>query len=290
MTIFGTAVTATPDAPTRKWEDVLGDHERECGPAGFLRSYDGGTPASWLSKSTATGAHIPTAPGWTRRASWHSMKPDAAALASGALDGWVRDYLDSIPVTGLERSLTIWHEPKAKIKSGLLDAATWKRAAYRFGRVVQDVGHPDVTYGPCFAAQWDLTGDVNLDTIMASDPCDLFSVCDFIGWDPYHEDSRYGRYGPQYTPAMYIDPLLQWGRDNAAGVPVRLGETGMVDNPADPDDRSRWIRALVDYCELNRIEVACYFDSDVGGPFHLRRKHDGTADVTAARTWGLCYP
>lgn len=289
MTLYGAAVTARPEEPSRKWEDLVIDHERDCGAMQILRSYDGGAPLNFFSKSDAGGSRAAGAPGWTRRASWHSMKPDVTQLASGSLDGWARDYLDSIPVTGHRRMLTLWHEPKSKIASGTFTADAWKRALYRFGRIVREYGHPDVQFGPCFAAQWDLTGAGNLDSIMAANDVDLFSVCDFIGWDPYHEGSKSGDYSDSLTPGHYIDPLLSWSLWNAPGLPVCIGETGVIPSATDPDARPRWIESLADYVQQKDIEVVCYFDASAGNPWWLRRAADGTFDEQSSRTWGLHY-
>jgi hypothetical protein len=285
MTLYGAAVTPYPNSGRGHADEVLA-HEADCGKLQILRTYDGGAPATWASVSTANGSRTAAVPGWRTRSSWHSMKPDVAALASGALDGWVRDYLYSIPETGHVRMLTIQHEPKGRVAAGAFTAEQWASAQIRFGNVVRDVQHPDVLFGPCFAAQWDLTGTGNVDTLTARRE-DLLSVWDFVGWDPYNEATKTGDFTK--TAGYYLDPLVAWMQANAMGLPMAIGETGFIGNPADPFARSRWLREVVDYAAEYDFSAVCYFDASVTNPWYLRRFPDGSADLTSGRAWGINY-
>lgn len=285
MTYYGAAITEYPGSG-RNYADEILAHEVDCGRLQILRSYDGGAPAAWDSPSAVSGSRSPVQAGWGRRASWHSMRPDVSALASGALDGWARDYLYSIPVTGTERMLTIQHEPKAKVASGAFTAEDWAAAQIRFGKIAREIGHPDVTFGPCFAAQWDLTGTGNVDTLTQRRE-ELLGVWDFVGWDPYNEATKSGDFTK--TAGYYLDPLLEWMQDNAAGLPMAIGETGFIGNPADPFARARWLRQVVDLAEANNMLAVCYFDASITNPWYLRRFPDGSGDLTSGRAWGINY-
>jgi hypothetical protein len=284
MTLFGAAVTAYPGTGRNHSAEVMA-HEIDCGPMQMLRTYDGGKPKSWFSASNANGAVSPAIAGWTRRASWHSVKPPIADLASGALDGWVRDYIESIPETGVQRWLTVWHEPITKIRNGSLDPELWLLGNRRFGRVVGDVGHPDVRFGPCFAGKWDLTGSFTLDDLGLTE--EDIELWDFIGWDPYHEGSKNGNYSIPLSD--YLDPLVYWSHVTAPDVPIAIGETGFIPNPADPMARARYLAEVADYAREHNFAAVCYFDASVTTPWYLRRMPDGFPDPISGKAWGLNY-
>lgn len=287
--LFGAAVTPYPGSGRSHTEEVLA-HESDCGPMAILRTYDGGTPIDWHNPSAASGSRAPTVPGWESRASWHSVKPPAAAVARGELDCWIAAYVESIPVTGFPRLLTMWHEPEGKVPN-LFSAATWKRAAHRFGTVVADVGHPDVLYGPCFMSHWALTnGRAPVPEILTADPVDLFGVCDFVGWDPYHLGSWHDRYDPEYTPGYYIDPLIEFTAQHT-DAPIAIGETGFKPKIDDLGLRANWLRALTDYVPAHNIIACCYFDAGVRDYWMLLRTvgETGLRDEESIAAWAEAY-
>ena len=289
MTLYGAAITPYPNSG-RSYADEILQHEIECGPMQILRSYDGAMPLTWDSVSTSSGSRNPVVPGWRTRASWHSVKPDMLKMSSGELDGWAYDYISSIPVTGQPRMLTIQHEPKGKINAGNFTAAQYVKGLYRFARMARAVGHPDVLVGPCFAAKWDLGGAGNINLIMSSDPIadELPYVCDFWGWDPYHEASKSGDYSATYSPAYYLDEVVDWTNENV-GLPIAIGETGYIANPNDVKSRARWLREFVDYAEREDFLCVCYFDASVTNPWYIRLDAAGVSDAFSAKSWGLNY-
>lgn len=289
LPLFGAAVTPYPGSGRSHGEEVLA-HEADCGPMAILRTYDGGAPTNWCTRSATSGSIAPTAPGWESRASWHSVKPPVAAVARGELDCWIASYVESIPTTGFPRLLTMWHEPEGKIP-GLFSAAAWKRAAYRFGTVVASVGHPDVLYGPCFMSDWALiNARSNVPEILAADSVDLFAVCDFVGWDPYHLGSWHDRYDPELTPDYYIDPLIEFTTQHT-DAPIAIGETGFKPKPDDLELRATWLRALADYVRARDIIACCYFDAGVRDNWMLLRTvgETGVRDEPSISAWADAY-
>lgn len=112
------------------------------GPFTCRRSYDSALPATFAD--SVAGIDV------GRRASICSCKPPLDQLASGALDGAIRAFVASIPVTHV-CWLTAWHEPDHKIRSS--DFPDFTLAAYlpafrRWCQVVKDAakefGRPHV--------------------------------------------------------------------------------------------------------------------------------------------------
>ncbi|WP_020579996.1 hypothetical protein [Actinopolymorpha alba] len=289
--IYGAAVTPYPGTG-RTYAQEVAQHNVDCGhEMKMLRTYDSGRPLYWTTRSGSSST-IPATPGWETRASWHSMKPDAEDMAAGALDAWATAYLNSIPITGVPRFLTIWHEPESKVRDGVFTASTWKNACYRFGQIVRSVGHPDVTYGPIFASKFTLTNATyHVPAIMASNSTPLFSVSDFVGWNPYHEASSFGTYNPAlYTPEYYFDDINAWMNSNAPDIPMAFGETGFVPNPSDVNARADWLNAVATWVETHQLLACCYFDASVSTPWWLRRTAASTAlDAASATCWGEKY-
>lgn len=287
--LFGAAVTPYPGTGRNHTDEVLA-HEADCGPMDMLRTYDGGTPPDWFRPSSARGSRAPTVPGWESRASWHSVKPPIDAVATGALDCWIRAYLKSIPATGVPRLLTMWHEPEGKIPA-LFGPAIWKRAAHRFGAVVAEVGHPDVLYGPCFMSSWTLTnGAATVPAILGADPVDLFGVCDFVGWDPYHLGSWHDRYDRELTPAYYLDPLIEFTAQHT-DAPLAIGETGFKPKVDELRLRADWLLDLIDYVSSKKIIACCYFDAGVRDHWMLLRTvgETGIRDEASIAAWSTAY-
>jgi hypothetical protein len=284
-TLFGCAVTPYPGSG-RNWAQEVAAHFADCGVPRIVRSYDGGQPATWDNKSSAQGSEIPY--NWGNgTGSWHSIKPDVVKLASGQLDKWAEEYVESIPVTGVPRLLTVWHEPESKIKSGLFTARDWKRAVHRFGRIVRQVNHPDVRYGPIFMSKFTLgTASYHVPAILASDSTDLWEICDFVGWDPYNESTK-GDEPPNLNPSYYLDDLVKFTK--STGLPMAVGETGFIPDPRFSNERPEWLTRFADYAEANSFLAACYFDASVGNHWWLRIFPDGTRDQASIDAWSEVY-
>src|SRR5690606_36060371 len=102
----------------------------------------------------------------------------------------------------------------------------------------------------------------NVPDILAADPVDLFEVCDFVGWDPYHVGSWRDDYDPEFTPAYYLDPLIEFTAAHT-DAPLAIGETGFKPKLDDLHMRAEWLSALSEYVHANGIIVCCYFDAGV---------------------------
>lgn len=290
--LFGASVTPYPDSG-RTYEQEIAAHETDVAPMHILRSYDGGLPDTWFTKSTDPGSRVPAVPGWENRASWHSVKPDLEALAAGELDGWLSEYIHSIPVTGRPRYLTFWHEPETKVKAGTFDWQRWVDGNARARQVITREQHPDVRLAAAFTSKFTIGGakPYYLDGMLAVAPAGFLAGFDMIGWDPYNEASKNGDYGaPWDDPAYYVDDCLAWTLQHAPGVPMGIGETGFVPNPGDAAARPAWLARLADYAEDNRLAAVCYFDASVGSPWWLRRTAaSADLDTASAEAWRAVY-
>lgn len=286
-TLFGAAVV--PYAGTNNtWISEIGRHEGDLGDLRILRSYDGGRPSEWATKSTVAGSRSPAIPGYDRHASWHSMKP---AMDTN-IESWLYQYLDSIPVTGQPRWLTLWHEPEAKVKAGKFTWEEWALQQERALDTIRDVQHPDVKFGPCFMAQWSL-GDkpYHLPALVAQGLHTWMSHADFIGWDVYHEDSRSHRYDKAFTPAYYLDPVVNYTANILSDKPIAIGETGMVPSAAGQNVRGQWLKEYADYAEANKFQAVCYFDAHLEGEpdWRLRVDAQGVRDLASIAAWSEVY-
>lgn len=280
-TLFGCAVTPYPGSG-RTWAEELREHVADCGVPRIVRTYDGGQPSSWSTPSSASGSRAPV----VASGAWHSIKPDVVQMASGQLDGWAKSYVESIPKDGLPKLLTLFHEPESKIKSGLFTARDWKRAVHRFGRIVRQVNHPDVKFGPIFMSKFTLgTAPYHVPAILASDSTDLWEICDFVGWDPYNEASKSGDYSRDVE--YYLDDLVKFTK--AAGLPMAVGETGSVPDPRFSNERPEWLTRFADYAEANSFLAALYFDCYLTNPWHLRQFPDGSRDQESINAWSEVY-
>lgn len=296
--VFGAAVTAYPHTSHTQAQEFAA-HQAACGPMGIHRQYDGapGMPSSW--SATAAGATVYT--GWEDRWTWTSVKPNVTNVISGALDGVIAAWLASIPAAkpGIKRMITCWHEPEAKVP-GTFSADQWKACVYHFGELVRDAGRSDLLYGPIFMSKFTLA---TVQTLWDSPAAgDLNDVIDFVGWDPYNEDSsntpktygtaQAGMAGMEY----YFTDLTVWTQQHAPGKPVAIGETSFQPDEANLSRRVDFIAALEQFAIEQRYLAVCWFDASITTPWWLRvyeatRGNDTTltADTASIDAWADVY-
>jgi hypothetical protein len=294
-TVFGAAITPYPGTGRNHAQEVA-QHEADCGIINCLRTYTAATtplPFDWLDMPSFSGSTDPTVGDWENRWSWHSIKPDPQATASGSLFDDIVTSIISIPVTGKKRLITSWHEPDAGTKvPGIMSHAEWKQQAYQFGLAVRAANHPDVLYGPVFSSTFTLAKATDLMNATADD---LRSVCDFVGFDPYHEASKTGQYGAPYDDiSYYFDGVVDWRDTYFAGIPLAIGETGFIADPLDVNRKAAWLVNLEQWCADNDVLVCCYFDANVNTFWYLRIYNDGGAapypvDAPAIAAWSGIY-
>jgi hypothetical protein len=278
-TLFGAAVTIGPNTGLTESQEFV-SHENEVGEMSIYRCYDGGMPSNFVT--AALGAtQRPGSNAWI----WLSIKPDVNNVISGSYDDEITSLVNTMPVVpGIKYMLTSWHEPEGKVKQAslggpeLFTATQWKQQAYRVGQVVRSLGRSDVMYGPIFMSQYTIaTANYGVDVLWNAPGGDLNEVIDFIGWDPYNEDT--GKAVPTYGPnhigmigvETYFTDITVWSQQNCPGKPVAIGETGFQNNPADLTMRPNFLLALETFAKEQNYICVCYFDSGVGsGPWWLR--------------------
>lgn len=292
--VFGTAVTAYPNTGHTQAQEFAA-HETACGRVGIHRVYDATANMNLTWSTIAAGAA--NYDGWQDRWIWVSVKPDVIQLANGSLDANIQALFDSIPASkpGIKIMWTCWHEPEAKVKQAvyggpeLFTADEWKAAAYKFGQLVRAQNRDDFLYGPIFMSKFTLnTPDYGVNAIWSAGTQDLNDVIDFIGWDPYNEDSNKNNYSSTFQGQAgveyYFTDIVVWSQNNTPGKPIAIGETGFVPDETTLTRRPDFLNALETFAIGQRFLAVCYFDSGVGnGPWFLRA-YEATRGNTATLT------
>ncbi len=267
--VFGAAVSMYPESGRTSKSQEYAAHETDCGPMGIYRSYtSGGIPSSWTA---ITGDANPRLGDWENRWSWHSFKPDPQALAAGSLNASVISFCNTIPVTGMKRLLTAWHEFDVGTKiPNSMSAADAKALTYQFCKAVHDSGHPDVLAGPCMGSK-DTFADVNSMLAATSvTTAALLAQLDFVGWDPYNEASYQNNYTASRLGAAgvsyYFDPIKDYRDAHFPGIPLAFGEIGFEPNASNLAQRPAYLTAVGQWCatSANNVLAACYFDGGTG--------------------------
>lgn len=290
--VFGTAVTAYPGTG-RSQAQEFALHVQDCGPPGCHRVYDGVStfPTTWTS--VASGAA--TYSGWQDRWIWVSLKPDMTQWLAGSLDVNFASLMASVPASkpGIKILWTFWHEPEAKVKPvgsggpGLFTAAQWKQGMYRFAQKIRALGRSDFLVGPVFMSKFTIaTAVYGVQALWDSDPADLPSVCDFIGWDPYNEDSAQNNYAATFQGTAgveyYWTDVVVWTQNHAPGLPVAIGETSFLPDETNLQRRVDWINAVEQFAVGQRFLACCWFDAQVTAePPWLLRVYEPTRGSNA---------
>lgn len=277
--VAGTATGRYPSNPASNEDDYFDHHESLFGAIPCYRSYtSGGIPSTWgNSPGVNRGA------GHTTRWSWPSFKPAYGAYVesttpssnSGYAD--VRDFIDTIPVNGQIKILTVHHETDvgSKIPDTIPTQADAKLLWYVAGKAVQDSGHPEVLYALVAGSKDTInrSGGLGMQPIIdatwsgasVSQSTGLLnSVVDVMAWDPYNIASQDGNYAAnRQDPAFFFDPIVQWNQDNFPDARFAIAETGYRPNQSDLSMRPTWINAMRDYCI--GVDTLCllYFDTVV---------------------------
>lgn len=268
--VVGMTVLPYPHVPGQTQSQAITMHNSTFGQTGCYRSYSGqghAWPTTW---NGITGNH-PRVGDWQNSWSWHSMKPNPQALASGSQYSNIRNFVASIPVTGFKRLLTFWHE--SDVGSKIPDNMSFsecKQMLYEVGRAIRDEAHPDVLYGPCFGSHFTLSkvnqiiGATWSGQTVSSSTALLRSVFDFVGWDPYNLASQNGDYSASkqgLTGAhFYLDQIIDWTSTNFPDARFAIGEFGYRPLLSDLSLRPEFIDAYLQVCADADCLVACYFD------------------------------
>lgn len=268
--VVGMTVLPYPHVPGQTQSQAITMHNSIFGQTGCYRSYSGSGQAWPTTWNGLTGNH-PRVGDWQHNWSWHSLKPNPQALASGAQYTNIRNFIASIPITGYKRLITFWHESDvgSKIPNNM-SFSECKQMLYEVGRAIRDENHPDVLYGPIFGSHFTLS---KVDQIMAatwsgetvsSSTALLRTVFDFIGWDPYNLASQNGDYSASkqgLTGAhFYLDQLTDWTSTNFPDARFAIAEFGYRPLLSDLTLRPEFIDAYLQVCDEANCLVACYFD------------------------------
>jgi hypothetical protein len=266
--VFGQAVGQYDygNLPGGPWTDasMFASAESTMGTMGCFRTYSdpGPMPSSW---STTPNVLFGTP---TARWQWHSYKPDLATLAAGSYYNTIKTYCGTIPINGMKKILTVWHEADVGTKiPNTGTAGQFKQGFYEFFRAVKDSNHPDLVTAIVFGQKFSID---KCDQIMAATSVTtaaLRSVVDMVAWDPYNGASHDGDYssGKQGAAGVsfYLDTLFAWNATNFPNARFGIGEFGYRPNQADLSMRPAYLQAFMDRMKTEGALVACYFNSAV---------------------------
>lgn len=297
-TLFGAAVWY-PGWPGGRYVDMFAHHVSNVGTPSIVRTYSTENSMVWdwaTMGGGASGTNSPTTAGWEDRASWHSMKSDMAAIANGSRFEAIKASVETIPVTGHKRMLTLWHEPENDTQ---FTGETFLRATMEFGHAVHAAEHPDVLCGPIFMSAWYITGvpvtnDRNITGWVQQAESlgileDLRAAVDFVGFDPYHEGSKSGNVTGQWAdPGFYWDLPRLWVAEWFPAAKFAIGEWGFMPQH-DSDARAVFIAAVEAYCDEHNLLACCYWDSALTLKWYIWRDINGDIDTASCNAWGSLY-
>jgi len=240
--LIGAAIGTGTQAQVTSFESTVGQQIH------VYRSYDSGFPATW--QQGAASWHP------DRFVSWHSLKPNVANTASGALDTQLETWVGSIPATH-RCMLTFQHEPENPSKG--INPAQWRTAFRRFYDIVKGI-RPDIQVGPILmgwtydtASGRDPDGDWN----PGADKVDFYGIDDYqlyllegagspTSWDE----------APRHTTIRCTQLAASHDR------PIAMGELACGDYQGDFTMKRDWIKAEVDYMVDNNAMAFCYFNTN----------------------------
>jgi hypothetical protein len=281
--VAGAATGRYPSNPSTNAEDYFDYHESLFGPVPCFRHYDGASsqmPTSWASVAeTQYGA------GSSTRWSWASFKPNYArfveSTTASANSGYgdMQDFLDTIPVNGMIKIITVHHETDvgSKIPDTIPTQGLAKQLWWVAGRAIHDHGHPEVLYAIVAGSKDTINrgGGLGMDPIMAAtwgslsvsaSTALLRSVVDVMAWDPYNIASQDGNYAAnRQDPTFFFDPIVDWNNTNFPDARFAIAETGYRPNQSNLSMRPTWLNAMRDYCIAPGVDALTllYFDTVV---------------------------
>lgn len=271
--VAGAATGRYPSQPSAGSQAYFDHHESLFGAVPCFRSY--ASDAAQLPASWSAGPES----GW----SWRSFKPaygrftqsSTASLNPGYVD--MMNYLDTVPVDGMIKVLTVHHETDvgSKIPNTIPTQALAKQTWWVAGQAIHDHGHPEVLYAVVAGSKDTITrsGGLGLAPIIgatwgglsvAASTALLRDVVDVFAWDPYNIASQNGDYSAaRQDPAFFFDPIVAWNQANFPDARFAIAETGYRPNQANLAMRPAWLAAMRDYCVDADALTLLYFDTVV---------------------------
>jgi hypothetical protein len=154
-----------------------------------------------------------------------------ADIAAGKQDDRLRALAREVKAMGQPVFLAFHHEPENDQANGT--PADYKAAWQRFSRIMAEEGATNaVKVYVCMGWRPDLAE--------AYYPGD---ACDWVAGDPYNWAGTASKPGASWRSfAQAAGGFYAWARTK--GKPIMIGETGTLEDPADPNRKARWIRAM----------------------------------------------
>lgn len=228
--------------------------ETAIGDITVYRSYDSGFPSTWQNSNASW---VPD-----RVVSWHSLKPNVAQTASGALDTQLNTWISSIP-TSHQCMLTFQHEMENPGKN--INPAEFRPAFARFYDLVKAI-RPDILVGIIYMS-WTFNPQSGRNWL---DWWPGDTKTDFIGVDTYETYAApvFGS-GTTWYPGPEAAYVTACEHGAARGIPPAIGEFKAgwgPSNSTDHDAKVKWAKDTIDYtASMNGIAVAWFNAVDPRG-------------------------
>ena len=218
--------------------------EAQVGNMNIIRSYSSGLPNSW----SAAGCTWHPADTTT----WHSMKANWNAMASGSLDSTVISFLNSVPLNK-DLWLTFAHEPEND--GGV--SSQWRAAQRHFYDVVK-ANRPETKVGPVFM-DWTfnpLSGRNHNDWHVGPD------YMDFVGCDPYnvYRLPIFGNPNTWEWPHEMVGLQNYWDFCDLMDRPPAIGEFGTCEHETQPTWKAQWMNEFIDEANDRGCAGVCWFN------------------------------
>ena len=200
----------------------------------------------------------------------YSFKADMKAVAAGAYDTRLKDFLASRPA-GVKVWVALHHEPEDDIEEGRFTAAQFRAATAHLAPVIRSAGGVPTT----ILMQWSLA------KASGRDWHDYYTPqIDVLGWDGYNSavDDRVPGYK---SAASYMAPVLAVAKETGKG--FAWAELGSPCVAADTDcsGRAAWLSDLVKGFGTAGAEFATYWNRHDFGDKADYELHD----AASVRAW-----
>jgi hypothetical protein len=239
------------------------------GAMGVRRCYNTGMPATWAASAAApTSGH--------GIVNWLSVRPDAASMASGALDAAVTSFVNSIPA-GEQVMLTPLHEPENN--TGTVPAATWVAAVQRFYDVAK-AARPSTKIGPVLMGYTfdPKSGRKVSDWNVGAAHCDFYGI-DFYNGYHYPLTGNSNTWNPPVgTQVVNFQAFC-----DSIGKPGAVGEFASSEDQTGigPQRKIDWTTGYLNYAHTHGWLAMCWFDSYKPGDTDPSMVLDSTPEFTA---------